>query len=177
MAETQYTTNSAQLIALSVPAQLPAASGLDLCAELIVRMPCERLLEYQGTRAAIEAEGLIPSETVWPVGFSDLHWQDGDYNFWIRRQRPDGVKGPRKLFLEIDWWMLRINPVNFITPDQWVIERKAKELREATYRATAKGRADMQARFDRSWDARHDSRFMAFLSRIPGINGKKRVAA
>jgi len=175
MAETQYTTNSAELIGQSVLAQLPAARGLDIGNELIVLMLQDNLFEYQGTRKALEAEGLIPAETVWPDGFESMPWQAGANNFWLRRERPKGVNGPRRSFLEVDWWMLRINPVNSKSWEQVAIERKANELREAIHRASAEGRAERLARFESYCKASHDTAFKSFMARIPGIDGKKRA--
>ena len=173
MADMEYTTNSTELIAQSALAQLPAARGLDLGNEMIIVMPFDQLLEYQGTRKALEAEGLIPSDTAWPDGFESLHWQAGANKFWLRRERPQGVKGPRRSFLEVDWWMLRIDPVKSKSLDQIAIERAAKELREAIHRASAEGWAESSARFERYWKATSDTAFKAFMVRIPGIDGKK----
>lgn len=175
MAELDY--SSAELIALSAFAQSPAARGLDIGNELIVVMPIDQLLEYQGTRKALESEGHIPAETVWPDGFESLHWEKGAYKFWLRRERPQGVKGPRRSFLEVDWWTLRIDPVNSRPWQQFVIERKAKELREAIYRASAEGLAKSSASFERYCKAGRDTAFKSFMARIPGIDGKKRLAA
>jgi hypothetical protein len=175
MAEMEY--SSADMIAQSTFAQLPAARGLDISVEMIVVMPFDTLLEYQGTRKALEAEGLIPAESVWPDGFESLEWTAGAYKFRLRRERPKGVKGPRRSFLEVDWWMLRIDPIKSKSLQERAIERKAKELREATHSASAEGWAESSARFERYYKANRDTAFKAFLARIPGIDGKKRLAA
>ena len=173
MAELDY--SSAELIAQSAFAQSPAARGLDIANELIVFMPFDQLLEYQGTRGALEAEGIIPSETIWPDEFGELNWEAGAYKFWLRRERPTGVKGPRRSFLEVDWWMLRISPVKSKTQGQIAVERKTKELREAIYRASAEGWAESSAKFERYCKANRDTAFKSFMARIPGIDGKKRA--
>lgn len=39
---------------------------------------------YFGTRAQIEAEGMVPATTEWPKGFDVVRWSAGDNEFWLR---------------------------------------------------------------------------------------------
>jgi len=68
------------IIAQSAFAQSPAAAGLDLSAEIIICSPIDGIAEYQGTRTALEAEGIIPEGTVWPNGFDRLYWSDDKFS-------------------------------------------------------------------------------------------------
>lgn len=154
-------------------ATFPASAGLDLSTEIIVISMFNIIADYQGTRAALEAEGVIPTGTEWPEGFNETHWKDDKFSYWLRRERPAGPKGPRKQFLNLDWWMLRINPAQ-PQYSQMVIERKAKELAEAIYRQSAKGSAEIEERWERYWAAKKDEKFQAFKALIPGINRPKR---
>lgn len=168
MAEIDYTTNNTDLLGLSALARLPAARGLDLHKELIVNYICDGFFEYLGTSSAIEAEGLIPPKTVWPDGFNDRRWEDGARRFWLRRERPKGVKGPRRSFLEVDWWMLRIDPIDKQSAQQTAIRSKKRDLRTAIYRASAEG----VAMSNRWFRAKSDPEFMAMMAKIPGVDGK-----
>lgn len=159
----------------STLARSPASAGLDLSAEIIVCSPFEGLAEYQGTRAAIEAEGIIPADTKWPEGFKDLQWEDDKFRYWIRRKRPEGVKGPRKQFLDIDWWMLRCDPVE--DDMSWAaknIKRKAKELADEIYRHSTEGRAEIDKQRNAYCKALSDKKFQAFKSLIAGTTPPKR---
>jgi hypothetical protein len=161
-------------LAQSAFAQSPASAGLDLSKEIIVCLPFRGIAEYQGTRAALEAEGIIPSDTKWPDGFGDLHWEDDKFKYWIRRLRPEGVKGPRKQFLGVDWWMLRCSPVNGMSRDAEAIELKAKALADEIYRQTPKYREECNKEWDAYSKARDDDKFQAFKSLIAGITRHKR---
>lgn len=162
-------------LAQSAFAQSPASAGLDLSVEIIVRsMPDISIAEYQGTRATLESEGLIPAGTKWPEGFDDLRWEDGDFRYWLRRERPEGIKGPRKQFLDLDWWMVRCDPVKPRSWESRAIEQKTKALADEIYLQSAKGREERSQRLSAYWEARADNKFQAFKSLIPGINRPKR---
>lgn len=168
-------TATAAYLTQSAFAQSPASAGLDLLSEIIVCLPFRGIAEYQGTRAALELEGIIPAGTKWPDGFNDLCWEDGKFRYWIRRKRPEGVKGPRKQFLDVDWWMLRCDPVNAKSRGAEDIERKSKELADEIYRQSIKGRSAIAAQFKAYWKAQDDEKFQAFKSLIAGINRPKRA--
>lgn len=158
----------------STLARRPAAAGLELSTELIVWMPFDGLAEYRGTRAAIEAEGLIPGTTRWPNGFDSLHWEDGEYSYWLRRQRPEGVKGPRNKLLDMDYWAFRFTPLRGKCFADLNLERKARELAELIQKRSRSGQAEIQAAFDRWLEAERDVRFQAIKNRIPGVTRQKR---
>jgi len=174
--ESTYENASAsRIVAQSAFAQFPAAAGLDLSCELIVTaMPEIYLTEYQGTRAALEAEGVIPAGAQWPDGFDDLRWEDDLFRYRVRRQRPEGVKGSRKSLLNIDWWMFRCDPRKHISPEMLSIERKAKELADARFRASPDGAAAMNRQWDAWLKARMDEKYQAFKAGIPGISCTRR---
>ena len=160
---------ASELITQSIFAQSPAAAGLDLSSEIIVRTPFPDIAEYQGTRAAIEAEEVIPSGTKWPNGFDDLHWQDDKFCYSLRRLRPEGIKGPRKQFLDVDWWRFRFSPLNANPIGIREIERKTKELGEYIRRQSVEGKKEATRQFKCYLDARKDEKFQAFKAGIHGI--------
>ena len=154
----------------SALAQAPAASGLDLQSEIIVTTGyCRDIAWLTGTRGALESEGVIPENMYWPSGFNEHAWQAGPLKYKIRRNRPAGIKGPRRNFLEIDWWSLRIEPV--VEPDRaaLAIAEKAKELRDAIHSHSPRGIAERSRMFKRYWKAVMDDDFQAFKAKIPGL--------
>ena len=54
--------------------------------------------EYHGSRALLEAEGVIPAGTQWPQGYDEVRWRAGPMDYQLYRQRPAGAKGPRTQF-------------------------------------------------------------------------------
>jgi|JI10StandDraft_1071094.scaffolds.fasta_scaffold53393_5 hypothetical protein len=154
----------------SALAQSPAASGLDLKSEIIFTTGyCRDIAWLTGTRGALESEGVIPENMYWPSGFSEHAWQAGPLKYTICRKRPAGIKGPRRNFLEIDWWSLRIEPV--IEPDRAAraIAQKTQELRDAIYAHSPQGIAERSRMFKLSWKAIMDDDFQAFKAKIPGL--------
>jgi hypothetical protein len=131
------------------------------------------IAEFQGTRAMLEAEGIVPANTKCPDGYADLWWQDGKYRYWMRRQRPDGAKGPRKLFIDVDWWAVRKQLIDENQVDR-VLMRKKRELAEYLYRNSAKGRAESNKSFNSYAAACSDKKFQAFKALIPGLVTPKR---
>lgn len=124
--------------------------------------------EYIGTRTQLEAEGVIPPQTKWPDGFNSVFWTVAGVRFWLRRERPEGARGPRKAFLDCDNWCLRMDPENIDCANQ-AIKLKAKELAELTYRQSAKGRAEWDRSWKLFWKAQEDDKFQAFKNLL-GLN-------
>jgi len=130
--------------------------------------------EFIGTRAMLEAEGIIPDGTKWPEGYNDLRWQDGKFNFWLRRQRPEGVKGPRRDFAECDWWCVRWELTNRPSLGEHKILLKAQALKNEIYRQSAEGQAEWIKNWNRHNETTKDEKFQAFKALIPGLVRPKR---
>ncbi len=143
--------------------------------EIIVCMPYSDIAEYQGTRAALEAEGVIPAGTKWPEGFRDIRWEDDHLRYWLRRERPEGAKGPRKQFLTFDWWRVRFDPIKTESWEGRMVRQKAKELEDAIFNQSKEGRAFSNLQMSRIVKARSDEKFRAFVKElIPSIDQPKR---
>ncbi|KAB2963339.1 hypothetical protein [Zoogloea sp.] len=153
----------------SAYAQSPAAAGLDLSSEVIVRIPCDHVAMYIGTRAALESEGLVPAHTEWPRGFCELRWQAGGAKFQIRRRRPEGIKGPRRDFLAFDWWEVRVEPAKMPDYRTFDVVQKTKALNDAIYAHSLAGRAEARLWSQRLLDASMDHAYQAFKTLIPGL--------
>lgn len=154
---------------MTTPKTSRIASGQDLGELTIIISPgAWAYCEYIGTRTQLEAEGVIPAGTEWPDGFFDIRWKASDLDFWLRRQRPEGVKGPRRAFLDCDNWCLRMRKSDWNAFDG-DIERKAKDLRRMIYDQSPEGRAAFMTMIDLSLDADDDEKFQAFKALIPGL--------
>lgn len=149
------------------------SASIVIPVEPTIRMSCPGIAEFQGTRAMLEAEGIIPANTKWPEAYEDLWWDDGKYRYWMRRQRPDGAKGPRRLFVAVDWWSLRQQLIaeNCVNRE---LRRKEQELTEYAYRNSAAGQAEWLRQFDSYMKACADEKFQAFKALIPGVLTPKR---
>ncbi len=143
------------------------AQRLDIFAgnELIVRVHARgSMANYLGTRAALEAEAVIPKDMEWPQGYASRTWCAGAVRFRLARTRPEGAKGPRKAFLDVDWWDLLMLPAVNEDGRARAVEIAAAELRLAQHRASPLARAAHR----RMLEARYggDKAVSAFFSTI-----------
>ena len=122
--------------------------------------------EYEGTRAQLEAEGVIPPGTQWPQGKQPLFWSQGGLRFWLQRARPEGAKGPMSVWTSGDWWRLRCDTPNDINCADWRIKQKARELAQAIYDQSPQGRREWSERFNHYWAAHSDAAFQAFKATL-----------
>lgn len=142
-------------------------------AEVTICLGKYGITEFQGTRAMLEAEGIIPANIKWPEGYDGLRWDEGKFEYWMRRERPEGAKGPRKLFIDVDWWCLRQQVIDESFVD-FELKRKTKELAEYAYHHSAKGLAESNRRYASYTAACSDEKFQAFKASIPGLVQPKR---
>lgn len=152
------------------------ALGASAPDDLIVIINPYRLdfAEFLGTRSMLEAEGVIPKGTDWPQGYDDRRWQAGQFDYWLSRQRPPGAKGPRKQFIDCDWFCLRQDLTHRPSHAQCEIARKAQELKDTIYRRSPQGEAEWSAQWSRYWETAKDAAFQAFKATIPGLVAPKR---
>jgi hypothetical protein len=130
--------------------------------------------EFHGTRAQLEAEGLIPEGTVWPNAYRRHQWASGKLLFILCRHRPEGETAPKKQFIDCDWWHLRQELLNPPRSEAREVMRKTAELAAALYLNTAAGRAASAANWSRYWSAENDQQFQSFKAKIPGLIPPKR---
>ena len=125
--------------------------------------------EFVGSRAMLEAEGIIPDDTKWPDGYYDEKWQDERFYYCLRRQRPKGAKGPRRAFLNCDWWCLRWELINAPRHEERNILLKTQELKDALYKKSAKGQAEFDKRWKSYFESKKDEKFQEFKLLVPGL--------
>ncbi|WP_042421038.1 hypothetical protein [Comamonas granuli] len=121
-----------------------------------------RFWEYEGTRAQLEAEGVIPPGTVWPQGKQKVEWCSGGASYWLGRKRPDGIKGPMSVWITGDWWCLRSTCLE----DAWSIRQKRLEIARALYELSPEGCLVRAERLARYFEASQDSAFQAFKAAV-----------
>jgi hypothetical protein len=143
--------------------------------ELIINIGhLNRYVEYLGTKSTLENEGVIPSHFNWPEGYSVSEWKSGEFSYHIYRTRPINAKGPRKDFIDCDWWVLRWSKTKQLNIAQEMIEIKAKDLANQIYRFSKKGQDEQGRLWNRYYEAIQDKKFQTFKTLIPGLVSKKR---
>lgn len=118
--------------------------------------------EYEGTRARLEAEGVIPPGTEWPQGKKEVCWSSGRLRFRLGRTRAEWVKGPMSVWTSGDWWRLRCDAPSDIICADWRVKQKARELAQAIYDRSPEGQREWHERFNRYWATQKDAAFQAF---------------
>lgn len=130
--------------------------------------------EYQGTRAQLESEGVIPVDFEWPRSAMNCFWQVGNLNFSLNRCRPPGLKGPMKLWTTGDWWQFRWTPEGKYK--NWGakrIKQKSVELAREIYLQSKQGIDEHNLHVSRYFAACRDKQFQAFKELIPALQNKK----
>ena len=122
-----------------------------------------QLWELLGTRAQLEAEGVIPAATEWPAtGARMVEWTTGRLRFALHRTRPEGLKGPVRLWANGDWWSLRCEPVNAPAIGQQRLIDMQRALDRAVYQQSPAGQREWSEQGRRGEAARRDKAFQTF---------------
>lgn len=129
--------------------------------------------EIYGTRAQLEAEELIPEGLQWPAGYDDLRWTSETFQFWLRRHRPLGAKGPRNLYRDADCWCLRWSLKDRAARDRGIAIKVAL-LQKQLFDLSPQGQRQRWGLSNAHWKATCDARFQAFKASIPGLIQPKR---
>jgi len=141
----------------------------------VIMRPCDLdMAEFIGSSSMLEAEGVIPQNTKWPEGYLEIYWQDERFDYKHRRQRPDGAKGPRRQFVDCDWWSLRWELTNRPSHEERAIALKTKALKDEIYRQSAKGQIEHNKNWAHYFQAARDEKFQAFKALVPGMVKPKR---
>lgn len=150
---------------------MTAATVLDQ-HELRIAIWPGAFVRYEGTRSQLEGEGIIPDGFVWPLSTAEVEFDgDDDDRLFLRRARPPGLKGPRRLWVKGDWWRLQSWPASY--PRSMPLERcaanaikqKKAELAAVVFHFSPLGLAACQ----RHSDAQDDQSFQNFKSLILGL--------
>lgn len=125
------------------------------------------LWEIEGTRAQLQAEGLVPAGVVWLAsGFDSQSWTAHSTRFELRRVRPDGAKGPRALFASVDLWCLRGSPLRSMSYEDVIDRRKRRQLIAQAWELSPEGKQETNLRIARAIAAREDAAFQRFITQV-----------
>ena len=159
----------------SAPTSAPAELSNEISISIKTFGACGGA-EFIGSRAQIEAEGLVPPSIAWPAsGFKQVTWDDGFVMYQLCRRRPCGAKGPRRDFESVDHWSLR----TVLLYAHWAtreIAIKEAELQAVAHRYSPQGRAEISADV-RAWSAAaDDGRFPSFRAKMHGVTQPVRAS-
>jgi hypothetical protein len=160
----------------TAPTAHATTNPTDTAPELRIEIWPDDWAQYTGTAAQLQAEGLIPDGFEWPQAAADKRWEANGFDYWLRRTRPDGHKGPMRSWLEVDNWFLRVSVTgrDYHWRTRRGLERKAEALRAEYHRHTAAGAREWEAAWHRYWQTVKDKRFQAFKALVPGLVAPKR---
>lgn len=127
--------------------------------ELKIAIYPRSYVRWIGTGAQLQAEGLIPADFEWPNGLAKKYWTAGKFEYQLLRVRPEGHKGPRSSYLEVDNWDYRRGLLN-----QGFEEARIYEARVALEKEIWTHTPAAIQHFGRYWTAHEDKSFQSFKS-------------
>ncbi|WP_321951924.1 hypothetical protein [Paraburkholderia bannensis] len=142
-------------------------------SEMQIRIDIERYTEYRGTQSQLEAEGIVPANFEWPLGKKWVKWSANGLDFSLCRTKSEAMKGPAKLWLEVDYWLLRFSPADASWESEQ-IRLKARELRCAIHRQSNEWWQIFHATASAFRNSQNDEKFQAFKRLIPALEVDKR---
>jgi hypothetical protein len=130
--------------------------------ELIIDIQPRAYEIWRGSSAQLAAEGLIPAGFQWPAGFNHVGWNQGEFEFHLWRIKPDGAKGRRNLWEDVDYWFLRRGSIKNRYDGLLAhrVEVKAAELRALLWRQTPEG-CQQANRWSQAYGDKSFQNFMA----------------
>jgi len=134
--------------------------------ELLITIRPRDSAQWEGTAEQLRDEGLIPEGTKWPEGRASRYWDGGKFSYWLRRTRPQGIKGPMSVWLNGDYWMLRTS----LTADgnEGCLPSQIYEARCAYENALWRKTPEHSIQCNRGWKAHQDDAFQSFMSKAKG---------
>jgi hypothetical protein len=123
---------------------------------------------FRGSSAQLLAEGLIPKDFIWPHRTQPLFWEDGQFEYFLKRCRPAGIKGPQSIWVDGDYWLLEMSVIGFdYSVRAWrLAQRVCAEGRVSLEPAKASKHIEM---------VRSDEKYWEFRRRLFGEADSKRA--
>ncbi|WP_157652796.1 hypothetical protein [Burkholderia ubonensis] len=134
--------------------------------EMVIEWQKGYYFQYQGSRAQLEAEGIVPGGLEWPTGRNYATWRRGEQRFGLRRCKLPGAKQKVAEWESGDWWCVHVGKDHALDPE--VVEQIMK-LRAMVHARTPQGKAELAEQWQRIDAAYRDEKFQAFKALIPGL--------
>ena len=133
-------------------------------------------VEFTGTAAALQAEGLIPEGLDWPPMTTGQRWEAGRLAFWLRRTRPEGHRGPRRTWAVLDHWSVKVQVIGrgLLRPPRDFLAPGAEGSRGCTRGAPPAPTPGAEDVRRRARAALADAAFQRFRARLPGLPPPRR---
>ena len=154
--------------------QMPATPKLADESELRIDIYPRGATSWYGSAGQLCEEGLVPSDFKWPVANQMKRWAENGLFYSLSRWRPPGLKGPMKLWLDGDYWRVRVEVESercngFAAA---ILYEKRQQLQAEEWRQSPDGWAWSR----KGVDAILDKRFCAFKDRFvkPLLSTKQR---
>lgn len=115
---------------------------------------------WTGTSAQLIDEGVLPADVEWPERTYHRTWSDGQFEYWLHRERPAG-RGDWK---DIDYWRVR-RTLGCRVRDGFAAARLYEAQKALKAEEFCQSRAGMiqQLQWERAF---HDNAFQAFKEKI-----------
>ncbi len=126
---------------------------------------------FRGTKEQLLAEGLIEPGFEFPKAYDHVGFTRDGQQFELRRHRPRDLKGPRRLYPDVDYWTVTIDPKRK-SPVSPVMYELQQRMAERIFLESPTG----QAQLFRYFNARSDAAFQGFMSATVGTACKWRKA-
>jgi hypothetical protein len=127
-------------------------------------------VHYSGSMQQLREEGLLDDIEL-PAGTVSKCWDCAGFDYYLRRARPPGLKGPKKLWADGNYWMLTVR----LTKNRGGGFHAANvyEKQQALAKAVFDLSPEHAKQWNRWWIANKDDKFQALLSRVvPPKRGK-----
>ena len=135
--------------------------------EMVVTILARDYVQWEGTAEQLRGEGLIPDGTEWPGKRDSRHWVNGKFSYWLRRTRPPGIKGPMSVWVNGDYWMVRVS-LTAQGAKSWS-NAQVYEARCAYIDALWRQTPAYSIQCNRGWRASQDHHFQAFMAKAKGL--------
>lgn len=129
----------------------------------------------RGSRAQLEAEGVIPKGVIWPQGRAQRLWINDGRHYRLCRTRPEGLKGPMRLWANADHWEFTCTWYGAKSLDAWRLEEKRKALADELRRQSHEGRIERHCLDVRLREADQDAAFQALKAKLMPAKAAKKT--
>ena len=149
----------------------PHSTTVTIDGELLITIWPRDCVRWEGTRAQLIAEGLIPVDLGWPTGRSDVEFRIGRFDYWLSRCRPPGMKGPLREWVNGDHW--RLDRRLTATRGQGCYAERIYQAQQDLAREVFNQPPEGFEQARRALEAACDKAFQRFRMAVPGLGRGK----